>query len=529
MAGMTTLRSFALHTVLFAAFGVPWLARAVDGVPASSFLPDAQLVVWALAWVAHALAGQPSRIFDANINFPAPAQLTGSDHFLASQILFAPVFWLTGNPIFAANVIVFLSYPLAACAMESLLRQLGVWRPAAWITGVLFALGPYRVPANLQLLQYPNAILPIVALALVRMREEPGPWAATLLVASLVTGMLCSYYVAVLVTFACIASTLAELPRPGPRRLRFVGCVAGAGILGATIAGLFLRPYLARAAVEPPDPLHLLHLPIWLMTREISSDFVLLGFALPALAMLRSGSPTAARVGAHGVAISVVGLLLLLAVPPGAAPVLAATPLRAFRAWTRFQVLVSFGLTLLIAAGLEVTRAKWGTRWGGLLVAALGLSVLGSRLVYLAHFDMYEPPALARNAAVYEAVGRLVPAGGALLELPLVRAGGPTGALPGPASVTLEPDAMLGSTRHWLPLVTGFTGYYPPQRSFLLQLIWRLPDHEALQELIDLTHVSWILLRPVSDWPTVTQGEAFREALRKSPAGVEHPRSANSS
>ena len=72
-----------------------------------------------------------------------------------------------------ANAVALASYPLAALAMDRLLLALGCGGLVAWTGGLLFALGPLRVPGNLQVLQYPNVYLPLLALALMRLRREP--------------------------------------------------------------------------------------------------------------------------------------------------------------------------------------------------------------------------------------------------------------------------------------------------------------------------------------------------------------------
>src|SRR5207244_5604416 len=103
------------------------------------------------------------------------------------------------------------------------------------------------------------------------------------------------------------------------------------------------------------------------------------------------------------------------------------------------------------------------------------------------------------NRRVYSMVGQFVTlmGGGPLLELPLR---GQPDARRHASSASLVPDAMIGSIHHWLPLVTGFTGYQPPHYWLLLQMISRLPDPEAFSTLVDMTHVRWVLLRPPADW-----------------------------
>src|SRR5438552_2719 len=59
---------------------------------------------------------------------------------------------------------------------------------------------------------------------------------------------------------------------------------------------------------------------------------------------------------------------------------------------------------------------------------------------------------------------------------------------------------MVGGTRHWLPLLVGHTGYTPPHRRLVDATIDRLPRADALADLVDMTHVRWLLLRPEEYW-----------------------------
>ena len=89
----------------------------------------------------NALLHDPRAVVDAPINYPAPAQLTGSEHFAGLQVVFLPVWLLTRNPVLAINAVLFLAYPLAALAMNRLLAALGASRGVAWVAGLAYALG----------------------------------------------------------------------------------------------------------------------------------------------------------------------------------------------------------------------------------------------------------------------------------------------------------------------------------------------------------------------------------------------------
>src|SRR5262245_37655484 len=84
---------------------------------------DADFVLWAMSWTAHALAHQPTQLFDANIFYPMPRTLALSDHMLGHQPIFAPVFLLSGNPVLAGNVVILFAIWLAATGAFLLARR----------------------------------------------------------------------------------------------------------------------------------------------------------------------------------------------------------------------------------------------------------------------------------------------------------------------------------------------------------------------------------------------------------------------
>lgn len=124
----TWSRSFLGYLPLFAVFAFPWLRHAADAIPTGAPIistVDARLIIWILGWVSHALASNPTGILDANILYPAPAQLLGSEHLATSQLAFGPIVWLTDNAVLAANLAAFATYPIAAVAMERLVLASG--------------------------------------------------------------------------------------------------------------------------------------------------------------------------------------------------------------------------------------------------------------------------------------------------------------------------------------------------------------------------------------------------------------------
>ena len=76
---------------------------------------------------------------------------------------------------------------------------------------------------------------------------------------------------------------------------------------------------------------------------------------------------------------------------------------------------------------------------------------------------------------------------------------------------------MMASTLHWWPTPGAYTGYHAPHREVLLRTLDRLPEPAALDDLVDMTHVRWILVRPAESWNVAAQRDRFLERLRRAP------------
>lgn len=57
--------------------------------------------LWILAWDYHTLFSNPFNLFNANIFYPAQNTLALSEQMVANLIIFAPVMFITQNPVLA--------------------------------------------------------------------------------------------------------------------------------------------------------------------------------------------------------------------------------------------------------------------------------------------------------------------------------------------------------------------------------------------------------------------------------------------
>lgn len=495
--------SFAAYTATFALLGHRWVAAFGHAVPlgAPAVHPDdARYPVWILAWVTHALTTTPSVLFDAPSYHPAPEQLAGSDHFLSSQLVFAPLYLVTGNAVLAANALVFLSYPLAGFTMQRLLVALGCHPGAAWVGGLAYALGPLCRVGNIQLVQHLSFWLPAVALALVRLSDVPSWRRAGTFGAVLALALFSGYYLAVLALVSAVTWVALELVRPLARRLRFAGLAIGAALLALGPLVAFSAPYFRRASLLPtPDfaaapPEAMWHMTLALCRWTLDPFDALLVVA--ALLVARSGVRDRRAVHA-GLALAAVGAALFLGPLAQTLPVsrwtvglpsmlLYVSPGRFFRAYHRFAILVSFGTAILAGAVLEHLRRR-GLGWSLPVTAALVIAVRGAWLGGGSLDELQRQP-LAVTEAVHATTDRL--GRGPLLELPVTTREGHS----------TDTDSMIAATRHWLPLLLGASGYPPPHRKLLLARLNAFPDSQAVDDVVAMTDLRWILLQPRERW-----------------------------
>lgn len=457
---------------------------------------DVHLIVWALAWCSHILPTAPWHLFHANTFFPATDSLAYSEHFLGLVPLFAPTWWATGNPTLAVNLLVLATYPLSGLGMYLLARRF-TGAPAAALAGFFYAFCPARYAAlgSLHLLgvQY----FPLTLLLTERWLEKARVRDATLLGTALVLQALSSFYVAYALVLLYGPYLLLALwwwrARIDRRRL------TGLAIVFAIVAGVMIPlslPYLRlkQLGVIPSfgtgDPR-----PPWFLP-EVSTRLTLnyfrgssvgpVGFVLVLLALASWRGARWPRLLA--LVPVVVGTLAALGpeVQVGARTLW--TPYRLLVDWIpgfgtirvplRLLSVAHVGIALL--AGLGFERLLGRTRLFGWPAAATASALALWTFVPLPPFELHEQTTPETLPASY----RWLAAGGegrALLELPA-------------AGIAGAAQRMYLSTFHWLPLIDGYSGYYPDTPGYVYGLARRLPAEDALQALVDAVDVGWVLV-----------------------------------
>lgn len=471
-------------------------------------MADLHLHLWTLAWMARAVVRDPLHLFDANIFYPAPLTLAGSDHLLGTLPVAGPVYWLTGNPVATMNAVVLASFPLAGLAAGALVRTLVGSGWAGLFAGFVFAFAPVRLRSFVPVQTFTVWYLPLALLALVLYLRRGGGWRLGVGLVALLMQLLVAYYVAyaALVGLGSVLLVVALRERDVPAR-RWASLAIGLGVVAAA-AALVSLPYLLRheggAIPSYGEVLGTSTLTGWILPGFVRPRaLVFLGIVPVALAVLGLvGALCADRerrtTALVFLSVAFAGWVLCLGshaeiagvrVPLPYAWLSAVVPgFASMRVALRFFLLVTLGVAGLAGMGLALVRARLGALVATVLVAAT--------------LWQYRPPEWPFALTPVESGPTMPPAyewlrvhgdGGALIELPLGRE-------PGYRALTAASLAMYRSTHHWLPILNGYTAYPPPSYHVLMRVARYLPEAKSLDTLLALADVRWILVHQDPLW-----------------------------
>jgi len=469
---------------------------------------DLDLLVWILAWSAHALATDPLHLFQANIFHPAPDTLASSENLLGLAPLAAPLYWLTQNPILTYNVTVLVTLWLAAVCTFVAVRSWSGSAAAGFLAGAAFALGPQLLGSFIRLHCSAVHFFPLVLL--LAWRAAGAPRARTLVLLALVTALqlLAGVYVAfelVVLLFAFAPALVIEARRHGRSGLAPLAALAAGALALAVVAPAYLRvraagtlPGLADAlehvTTTSPEPS--------LVLRWLLADLTLPIAVLATIGLVAGAGPLHLRLALLLAAI--LGLALgagtkLSLVPGSGLPSLYEVLMRVvpgfagMRSSSRFVVVALLALDLLAGLGaarvLDLAGAAFGARArrsAGALVCAAAMLLVVVRAP-TPPLPLVRVPLAGLAFAVHGWL-REHGEGGAVLDVPVANAG-----MDG-AALLATGRAMIGSTLHFLPLLNGYSGHPPPASHLVATLAQRLPDRASFAALCALAPPRWIVV-----------------------------------
>lgn len=456
---------------------------------------DAALNIWAVNWVGTHLFRDPARVADANIFYPEQSALAFSEMLLVQGVVAAAAIALGAPPVLAFNVAVFAGFALTGWAFSLLVqRWTGSWA-AGYVSGSLAAFNAHTLVriAHLQTLHL--EFLALALFALDRLIASPRFRDACWLAIGFALHAMTSIYLLVFAVWALLFATLARLPDIWRQRPR----VAAMYLLAAAmLAGLLLYPYLsiylelraeglARGADEViaaswHDYLATgarLHVP-W-SRRYIASAasysfpgiiaLVLAVLALTGRASRRDPRVRMCAVAAAGcLVVSMAGRASFYPALHTLIPML-----QAVRVQAHLGQVVLIMIAVLAGFGVAALSRRWAVaRWWPAAAAALVIAVNAEALRAPIGFTWFDGV-----PTVYDA---LIPERNAVIvELPF----------PIPQQWFLNAPYMVNSTRHWRPMLNGYSGFRPSSYEKSYEAARGFPAQESLIALHDrgVTHV----------------------------------------
>jgi len=145
------LGALLAYALLAAVYTQPLLFRA--GVALASDPGDPALNTAILLWNASVVPFSAAW-WNAPHYYPTPGVAAFTETLVGIGPLFDPLLWISGNPVLAYNIALFLTWPLSAWAAYLLVWRLTRRRDASLLAGLAFGFSPYRLTeiAHIQML-----------------------------------------------------------------------------------------------------------------------------------------------------------------------------------------------------------------------------------------------------------------------------------------------------------------------------------------------------------------------------------------
>lgn len=491
---------------------------------------DALLNEWIMAWVGHELPRAPTRLFQANIFYPAHDTLAFSEPLIVPALLGAPLQWLGGSPVLVYNIVLIAGFALTAFAGYMLVHSWTRDQAAGLLAGSAFAFNTHTL-TRLAHIQAIHAYgLPLSLLAADRIVTHARSRDALMLALWITMMAYTSGYLVVFAAVMIAVAVLARIGRWGAQPVPVLRCFALSAALAAiAIAPVYLpyrrvaheqgmvrslasvaqysatlKGYLATAGT--------IHFHTWsgrFFTDPVDAFFpgvVVIALSMAALwyALVRrekGGFADSCRI-LMLVAIAATGLILSLGTQT---PIYGwlfriFPPMAGLRAAARFGDLFLLGSAALAGIGLAVVRRR--------MSSARASAVLGFALIALVNLESLRAPFQYRRFTgipnIYSLLAR-EPGRVVLVEAPFYP----------PQAVFENAPYVFASTAHWRSLMNGYSGYTPASYRDYAAAFWYFPEDGAVEAMrrAGVTHVMVHSQRFYEDAPKVIDQLSSRRDL----------------
>jgi hypothetical protein len=485
--------------VLFSALAIAhtWPLGSAPATWSRNDSSDAVLHEWIMAWVAHAIVTDPVDLYDANIFYPERNTLAYSDPLIVQALLGAPFLWAGASPVLAYNLVLIAGFALTGWVTCLLLYRWTGNIFAGVLSGSLVAFSAFTLTRLPQIQDQHLEFYPVMLFALDRLLHQPDAKAAWTLAVSYVLQALAGTYLMVFTGLSMIAG-IAARPRAwlGPDRRRFSRWALVSAAVAVALLLPFLLPYytvsreaglnrsLQETAIYSAEwgdylaAAGTIHFKLWSRPffegDGLFPGFVGLGLTLVALATGVAFTDRRARM------LLVIGLAsFALSFGPVFPPyrwLYYGLPLmRGIRGAVRFGQLVLFAVAVLAGFGLVRATERFARRTAAIV------SVL---LIVLANAEAWRAPlnyvTFPGTPPIYDALNTFGPKA-IVVWVPFHS----------PSQFNLDVPFMLFSTRSWVRMLNGYSGFIPPSYSRHSAALADFPSSDSIRYLQEqgVTHV----------------------------------------
>lgn len=464
-------------------------------------LGDPLFTSWLLAWGGEGLR-HPLQLFNAPMFYPDPLTLMFSENLLGIAVPLAPVWYATKNAVLLNNLALMGSISFNAFGTYLFARKLRISWLGSVVAGSIFAFAPYRIAQLSHLHVEATFWIPLLLLVLVSHIEMPTLWKG-LLIGGLLAGQVWSslngaVIGAVALVIGAGAGLIYVIRRCTWQRFALGLAVGGLLVLVATYP-LFYFFQEARRLYE-------INMTIEEATRHSAdlTSFVL----VPQHHLLLGKATKSLRVGAQIEKTLYPGVVALI---------LAFVGVMRFR--TRRLLLGTLGIGAIVpvvftfgpeAHGVKLpfgyvldvlpflTNLRVPTRLWPLFLLALGLLAggafpmkkwLAAIAVAALFVDYFSFPLPTSRVPDVDAEYRwLARQKGSVIEIP-----GIDPEHPGAPSLYNETKALFRQTRHWNPMLNGYSSYLPHDYLSAMTAIRSFPDSSSLDILAE-RKIRWAVI-----------------------------------
>lgn len=206
---------------------------------------DPRVFSWVMASNSARLPADLATVHHGNAFYPYGSVTTYSEPLLTPTLVYAPVFYASGNPVLAYNVTLLVFWALSGVAMVWLVYAVTASASGAALAGVVFLLCPYQVEYYLEFQMHLSFGMPLALLAWYRFLVTQRWRALAAFLAAMLLTFLASLYYAAILTLAIAAFTaIYAVLRQSVWNRRFFVRAAGGGIALMVVLAPLLFTYL---------------------------------------------------------------------------------------------------------------------------------------------------------------------------------------------------------------------------------------------------------------------------------------------